>query len=67
MIDFYSASFSVQIEYEIRVKSARHTAGKPNSLPEKGVWSVRVTGNWRVTFQFDGPDAVAVDYRDYHK
>jgi len=34
---------------------------------EKGAWSVWVTGNWRVTFQFDGPDAVAVDYRDYHK
>ena len=34
---------------------------------EKGTWSVWVTGNWRVTFQFDGPDAVAVDYRDYHK
>ncbi|MBW2097920.1 MAG: type II toxin-antitoxin system RelE/ParE family toxin [Deltaproteobacteria bacterium] len=33
---------------------------------EKGTWSVWVTGNWRVTFQFRGPDAVAVDYRDYH-
>ena len=33
---------------------------------EKGTWSVWVTGNWRVTFQFDGPDAVVVDYRDYH-
>jgi len=34
---------------------------------EKGAWSVWVTGNWRVTFKFDRPDAVAVDYRDYHK
>ena len=33
---------------------------------EKGNWSVWVTGNWRVTFQFDGLDAVTVDYRDYH-
>ena len=33
---------------------------------EKGIWSVWVTGNWRVTFRFDGPDAVSVDYRDYH-
>jgi len=33
---------------------------------EKGTWSVWVTGNWRVTFKFDGPDAVAVDYRVYH-
>jgi proteic killer suppression protein len=33
---------------------------------EKGTWSVWVTGNWRVTFRFDGPDAVVVDYLDYH-
>ena len=33
---------------------------------EKGTWSVWITGNWRVTFRFDGYDAVAVDYRDYH-
>jgi proteic killer suppression protein len=33
---------------------------------ERGRWSVRVSGNWRVTFAFDGPDAVDVDYEDYH-
>lgn len=33
---------------------------------EKGTWSVWVSGNWRVTFQFDGPDALDVDYLDYH-
>jgi len=32
----------------------------------KGTWSVRVTGNWRVTFKFVGQDAVNVDYEDYH-
>lgn len=32
----------------------------------RGRWSVRVSGNWRVTFKFDGPDAVDVDYEDYH-
>jgi len=32
----------------------------------KGVWSVRVSGNWRVTFRFEGRDAVDVDYEDYH-
>lgn len=31
-----------------------------------GHWSVRVNGNWRVTFTFDGKDAILVDYRDYH-
>ena len=33
---------------------------------KKGRWTVRVSGNWRVTFRFDGPDAVLVDYKDYH-
>jgi proteic killer suppression protein len=29
-------------------------------------WSVKVNGNWRLTFRFDGSDAILVDYRDYH-
>jgi proteic killer suppression protein len=32
----------------------------------KGTGSVRVSGNWRVTFVFVGKDADAVDYEDYH-
>lgn len=32
----------------------------------KGFWSVRVSGNWRVTFRFEGQDAEVVDYEDYH-
>lgn len=33
---------------------------------DKGLWSVWVNGNWRVTFKFDGVDATDVDYEDYH-
>lgn len=29
-------------------------------------WAVSVNGNWRLTFTFDGVDAVLVDYQDYH-
>jgi toxin HigB-1 len=29
-------------------------------------WAIRVTGNWRITFAWDGGDAVAVDLEDYH-
>ena len=29
-------------------------------------WSVRVSGNWRVTFRFDDVHSEAVDYEDYH-
>jgi len=32
----------------------------------RGRWSVRVNGNWRITFKFDGHDAIDVDYEDYH-
>lgn len=31
-----------------------------------GHWSVWVSGNWRLTFAFEGEDAAQVDYRDYH-
>ena len=30
------------------------------------VWSVRVSGNWRVTFRFSGEHAEIVNYEDYH-
>jgi len=32
----------------------------------KGFFSVWVSGNWRVTFRFEGVDAVDVDYIDCH-
>ena len=31
-----------------------------------GTWSVTVRANWRITFRFEGKDAVNVDYEDYH-
>jgi toxin HigB-1 len=31
-----------------------------------GHWSVWVSGNWRITFAFEGTDAILVDYLDYH-
>jgi proteic killer suppression protein len=34
--------------------------------PRKGVWAVKVSGNWRVTFRFADRDAEMVDYKDYH-
>ena len=32
----------------------------------KGHFAVSVSANWRVTFRFEGIDAVDVDYLDYH-
>lgn len=33
---------------------------------QKGAWSVRITGNWRITFRFEDGDAYGVDLVDYH-
>ena len=33
---------------------------------EENTWSVWVNGNWRITFKFEGEDAIAVNYEDYH-
>lgn len=30
-----------------------------------GRWSVWVNGNWRMTFEFEGGDAILVNYEDY--
>jgi proteic killer suppression protein len=38
----------------------------PLSVELEGHWAVSVSGNWRLTFRFDGEDAILVDYRDYH-
>ncbi len=35
-------------------------------LNRAGTWSVTVSGNWRVTFTFEGEDAFDVDLEDYH-
>lgn len=32
----------------------------------KGYYSVKVSGNWRLIFQFEGEHAILVDYIDYH-
>jgi proteic killer suppression protein len=32
----------------------------------KNTWSVRVSGNWRIMFLFEGEDVILVDYKDYH-
>ena len=43
---------------------------KPHPLKgnRKGDWSLRITGNWRITFNFDNDTASAydIDLEDYH-
>lgn len=61
-----------------RLLTALHTAEGPENLNQpnyrlhplhgdrKGQWSIWVSGNWRLVFEFDGKDAVNVDLVDYH-
>ena len=51
--------------------SALDLAGPGNRLHElqgdqEGVWSVIVSGNWRITFRFADGNAHDVDLIDYH-
>lgn len=32
----------------------------------KGTWSIKVSGNWRITFSFDDGNAYDVNLEDYH-
>ena len=32
----------------------------------KGIWSIKVSGNWRVTFKFIEQNIEIVNYEDYH-
>ncbi len=33
---------------------------------KKGIWSITVNGNWRITFEFREGHAYIVNYEDYH-
>ena len=32
----------------------------------KGIWSITVQANWRITFRFVGEDIELINYEDYH-
>jgi proteic killer suppression protein len=59
-----------------RMLRALDVATKPDQMDLPGYshhalrgvkrWSIRATGNWRVTFGWDGADAIEVDLEDYH-
>jgi proteic killer suppression protein len=61
-----------------RLLTALHTAESPANLnlpnyrlhplhgDRHGQWSMWVSGNWRLVFEFAGTDVVNVDLVDYH-
>ena len=30
------------------------------------IWSIKISGNWRITFRFEDGDVYIVNYEDYH-
>jgi proteic killer suppression protein len=38
----------------------------PLKCQRKGIWSIAVSGNWRITFGFEDGNAHIVNYEDYH-
>lgn len=61
-----------------RILAALDAAAQPGDLDLPGYrlhplrgelqdhWSIRVSGNWRITFRFLNHDIELVDYLDYH-
>ncbi len=33
---------------------------------QDSIWSLKVSGNWRITFKFESGNVYIVDYLDYH-
>lgn len=42
------------------------TGQNPKGQSIQDHYAVSVSGNWRLTFYFEGDNAVLVDYQDYH-
>ncbi|PIE43035.1 MAG: peptidase [Gammaproteobacteria bacterium] len=72
---------SIQVKHSKRLKlilGRLNASTSPNDMNLPGLflhpltghradlWSVRVSGNWRVTFRFNSEHAEIVNYEDYH-
>jgi proteic killer suppression protein len=67
----HAAKLSVQLFQLNRAKAASDMNAPGWGLhPLRGDlkdhWAVKVNGNWRLTFAFEGENAILVDYRDDH-
>jgi len=71
----------IQPDHAVRLRrllTALDVAAKPSDMDAPGNylhplrgnledhWSVRVNGNWRLTFKFEKEDVILLDYQDYH-
>jgi len=61
----------IQPKHEVRLRrllTALDVAIRPEDMNAPGydLHPLSVSGNWRLTFLFEGEDAILVDYQDYH-
>ncbi len=54
------------IVYQSGASPCENRGPKYSTGDLKGLSSFPVNGNWRLTFAFEGCDAILVDYQDYH-
>jgi proteic killer suppression protein len=67
----HAAKLSIQLFALNRAKSSQDMKAPGWDLHAltgdlRGHWAIKASGNWRLTFSFEGEDAVLVDYQDYH-
>lgn len=57
-----------RLDASSQVEDMRYPGSNLHQLKgdRKGEWSVTISGNWRVTFEFENGDAYVVNYEDYH-
>lgn len=57
-----------RLDAAIEVEDMRYPGSKLHQLKgnRQSEWSIAVSGNWRVTFEFENGDAYVVNYEDYH-
>ena len=48
------------------LRNTQHIKLHPLKGKLKGRWSIWVSGNWRITFEFKDGNAYILDYEDYH-
>jgi proteic killer suppression protein len=67
----HATKLSVQLFQLSRAKTARDMDAPGWGLHSlrgdlKNHWAVKVSGNWRLTFAFEGENVILVDYQDCH-
>lgn len=59
-------SWKTQLHLVNVASTAQAAVDEEDTGAMKGRWSITVSGNWRMTFEFQDGNAYILDYEDYH-